>query len=299
MKVNKRIRAAAGCLGLGLLSVAPSAFADWDLNMTQGVTGISHKVYDLHMMILIVCAIIGVVVYGAMFWSIVNHRKSKHPTPAQFHHSTTVEIVWTVIPFLILVGMAIPAASTLIQMEDTSDSAMTVKITGYQWKWRYDYVDQGVGFYSTLDAKSNAARQLHSGIDPNTVPHYLLNVDHPLVLPVDTKIRFLITSGDVIHSWWMPALGFKKDAIPGYINAEWTKIDKPGTYRGQCAELCGRDHGFMPIVVVAKSKADFQKWLDEQKKGGENGSAQQASTGAGEQPVQQSAKASAEVVAAK
>ncbi len=296
MKVNKRIRAAAGCLGL--LSVAPSAFADWDLNMTQGVTQISHKVYDLHMMILIVCAIIGVVVYGAMFWSIVNHRKSKHPQPAQFHHSTTVEIVWTVIPFLILVGMAIPAASTLIQMEDTSGSAMTVKITGYQWKWRYDYVDQGVGFYSTLDAKSNAARQLHSGIDPKTVPHYLLNVDHPLVLPVDTKIRFLITSGDVIHSWWMPALGFKKDAIPGYINAEWTKIDKPGVYRGQCAELCGRDHGFMPIVVVAKSKADFQKWLDEQKKGGENGSAQQASTG-GEQPAQQSAKASAEVVAAK
>ena len=234
-------------------------------NMPQGVSVISHDVYDLHMRMFWVCCAIGALVFGVMFYSIFAHRRSKHPIPATFHESTTVEIIWTIIPFIILIFCAVPAAGTLIKMEDSSNPDMSVKITGYQWKWQYEYVGQGVSFYSTLAADSNRARQLGSGIDPNTVPNYLVDVDHPLVLPVGKRIQFQITGNDVIHAWWVPDFAIKKDAIPGYVNEAWVKIDVPGTYRGVCAELCGRDHGFMPIVVKAVPEADYEAWLKQEK----------------------------------
>ncbi len=247
-----------------LMLVAGRAMADYKLNMTRGVTPLSNDVYDLHMLILWICIAIGIVVFGVMFYSIFKHRKSRGHAAAQFHESTALEIAWTVIPFIILIGMAIPATKTLIAMENTGHSDMTVQVTGYQWKWRYKY-DNGISFFSTLDPTSNAARQLASGVDPASVDHYLLNVDHPLVVPTGKKIRFLITSNDVIHSWWVPAIGMKKDAIPGYENAIWARIEKPGVYRGQCAELCGRDHGFMPIVVKAVAPKDYAAWVKTQK----------------------------------
>jgi cytochrome c oxidase subunit II len=250
--------------GLGaaaLLLRAGSAAAGFaDLNLTQGVTPISHEVYHLHMTILWVCVAIGVVVFGAMFISILRHRKSRGAVAAQFHESTAVEIFWTIIPFVILVAIAVPATRTLIAMENTSDADLTIKVTGYQWRWQYEYLDNGISFFSNLATSQDA-------ID-NKVPkdeHYLLEVDHPLVLPINKKVRFLTTGNDVIHSWWVPDLGWKKDAIPGFINASWARIEKPGTYRGQCAELCGKGHGFMPIVVVAKTEADYEQWVKEQK----------------------------------
>lgn len=230
-------------------------------NLPTGATEIAKEVFDLHMRVFYICCAIGVVVFGAMIWSIIAHRRSVHPKPADFHHSTLVEIIWTVIPFAILISMAIPAAGTLIKMEDTRNSEMTVKITGYQWKWEYEYLDSGVKFFSTLSAESNKARQLGSGIDVNTVPNYLVDVDNVLVLPVGKKIRFLITANDVIHAWWVPELAVKKDAIPGYINEVWAKIERPGVYRGVCAELCGRDHGFMPIVVKAVTQAEYDQFI--------------------------------------
>jgi cytochrome c oxidase subunit 2 len=252
---------------MALFSAAGEALAytgeKW--NMTQGVTEISHEVYHLHMLAFYVCCAIGFVVFGLMLYSIIWHRRSKHPKPADFHESTLVEIIWTVIPFIILIGLAIPAAGTLIRMEDTRNSAMTIKVTGFQWKWNYEYLGEGVSFFSTLAPESNAARQLGSGIDVTKVPNYLVDVDNPLVVPVGKKIRFVITANDVIHAWWVPALALKKDAIPGYINEVWAKIDQEGTYRGVCAELCGRDHGFMPIVVIAKSEKDYQAWLADKK----------------------------------
>lgn len=249
--------------GLVLALLSGAAFAEASkYNMPVGVTEISREVYDLHMTIFWWCVGIGVVVFGAMIWSIIMHRKSVHPKPADFHESTTVEIIWTLIPFVILILMAVPAAGTLIRMEDTSNAEMTVKITGYQWFWEYEYVGTDVKFYSRLDSASNEARQLRSGIDPATVPHYLKNVDNPLVLPVDTKVRFVLTSNDVLHAWWVPDLALKKDAIPGFINELWTKIDEEGSYRGKCAELCGRDHGFMPVVVDAVSKEKFAAWME-------------------------------------
>ena len=237
-----------------------------ELNMTQGVTQISRNVYGLHMEIFWICVAIGVVVFGAMIYSIINFRKASGAVPdVTLVHNTKVEFIWTIVPVAILIAMAVPAARTLVEIEDTSKTQLTVKVTGFQWGWQYDYLDDGVVYYSHLDRKSNAARELLSGIDPNTVEHYLLNVDHPFVVPVDTKVRLLITGADVIHSWWVPDFGVKKDAIPGFVNEAWFKIDanKPGLYRGQCAELCGRDHGFMPIVVDARSKADFAAWLKE------------------------------------
>lgn len=256
----------AALMTLWSLASEAMAFTGEKYNMTQGVTAISHEVYKLHMAAFYVCCAIGVVVFGAIIYSIINHRRSKHPKPADFHESTLVEIIWTTIPFFILIGLAIPAAGTLIKMEDTRNSAMTVKITGFQWKWNYEYLGEGVSFYSTLSQQSNVARQLGSGIDVNTVPNYLVDVDNELVLPVGEKIRFVITANDVIHAWWVPALAIKKDAIPGYVNEVWTKIDVPGTYRGVCAELCGRDHGFMPIVVRAVPKAEYEAWLAGKKK---------------------------------
>lgn len=225
-------------------------------NMTRGATAISQQVYDLHMTIFYICCLIGLLVFGAMLWSIIHHRKSRGAQAAQFHESTRIELLWTAIPVLILVAMATPATSTLLKMEDTSKADLTVLITGSQWKWHYKYLEHPVAFYSLL---ATSKKQI-SGDQPKS-DTYLREVDQPLVLPVGKKIRFLMTSDDVIHSWWVPAFAVKKDANPGYINESWTRIDRPGTYRGQCAELCGKDHGFMPIVVVAKTAEEFEGWI--------------------------------------
>lgn len=248
---------------LGMVSQAASA--EYALNMPVGVTEISREVYSLHMLVFYICCVIGAGVFGAMIYSIIAHRKSKGAEAASFHHSTVVEIVWTAIPFLILIVMALPAAKTLVKMENTRGAEMSIKVTGYQWKWQYEYIDEGVSFYSTLSQESNFARQTGADIDLTQVDNYLLDVDNPLVVPTDTKIRLLLTAADVIHAWWVPDFAVKKDAIPGYINETWMQIDEPGTYRGQCAELCGRDHGFMPVVVIAKEPAEYQQWLAAQK----------------------------------
>jgi len=257
-----------GWLATPLLTlIAPAAHAEWALNMTQGITAVSRSVYGLHMLTFWICVWIGVFVFGWMIYSIVAFRHSKGAVPdAKLVHNTKAEIIWTTLPVLILIGLAVPATKTLIETDDASNSQLTIRVTGYQWKWGYEYVGTGVSLLSTLDEKSNAARQLGSGIDPFTVEHYLLNVDHPLVVPAGTKVRLLITAQDVIHSWWLPVLAIKKDAIPGFVNEAWFTIDAGavGTYRGQCAELCGRDHGFMPIVVEVKSKDDFDAWIKTQ-----------------------------------
>lgn len=231
-------------------------------NMPGGVTPFSKDVYQLHNVILAVVTVIGVLVFTAMFTSIVVHRKSKDHEPAKFSHSTAAEITWTAIPVLILVIMAIPATRVLIDMEDTGGADINIKVTGYQWLWQYEYLEDGVSIYSTLDRESNRARQIGSGVDVRTVENYLLEVDNRLVLPTNTKIRFLLTSGDVIHSWWVPDLGWKRDAIPGMVNEAWTLIEEEGVYRGQCAELCGKDHGFMPIVVEAVSPEEYRQWIE-------------------------------------
>ena len=258
-----------------LLGLPGAATAEWGLNLTHGVTRYSHIVYDLHMLVLGICVVIGVVVFGLMFYSIIAFRKSAGAKAAQWHESTKVEILWTLIPFLILIGMAVPATKALIMMENVSNADMTIKVTGYQWKWHYQYLDDGINFFSTMANDSNMARQLNSGIDPKSVPNYLLEVDNHLVVPVGKKIRFLTTAGDVIHAWWVPALGWKRDAIPGYINESWAEIQTAGTYRGQCAELCGKDHGFMPIVVDALSAEDYAAWVTKMK-----AATQQAQSGA-------------------
>jgi cytochrome c oxidase subunit 2 len=258
---RRGLQAAAVSLFALLASVA---HAEWGLNMTEGVTILSRKIYSLHMLIMWICVILAVVVFGAMIYSLVRFRRSSGAQPdTTLVHSTRVEIVWTVIPIIILVGMAVPIAKTLIEIEDMGHVDLNIKVTGYQWKWEYEYLGQNVSFFSTLKRDSNAARQLGSGIDPHTVEHYLLDVDNVLVIPAGQKIRFLLTAQDVIHAWWVPAFGMKKDAIPGYVNEIWVQVDadKVGTYRGQCAELCGQDHGFMPIVVEVKSPADFDAWL--------------------------------------
>ena len=250
-----------------LLPLAAPVRADdgWGLlNMTPGVTDISRKIYDLHMEVFWICVGIAVVVFGWMIWSLIAFRKSKGAVAdTTLVHNTRVEIIWTALPVFILIAMAVPAARTLVAIEDTRNTELTIKVTGFQWGWNYDYLDDGVNYFSRLDRASDAARQLLSGIDPTTVPNYLLSVDHPLIVPAGVKVRLLITGADVIHSWWIPAFGLKKDAIPGFINELWFRVDpdKTGIYRGQCVELCGRDHGFMPIVVDVRSKADFSAWL--------------------------------------
>ncbi|GAB4255063.1 MAG: hypothetical protein Kow0065_02770 [Methylomicrobium sp.] len=261
MKKTKQLFACLTLMALGL----GTAHAEYTLNLRQGVTQLSKEVYDLHMLILWICVFIGLAVFGTMFYSIYHHRKSKGHVASQFHESTKVEIIWTIIPTLILIGMAIPATKTMIDLDDVEDADMSIKVTGWQWKWEYEYLDNGIHFFSSLDEASNRARQLGSGVDPRSVPNYLLNVDHPLVIPTHKKIRFLFTAADVLHSWWVPDLGWKKDTIPGFINEAWTYVEKPGTYRGQCAELCGKDHGFMPIVVIAMEEADYNAWVESQK----------------------------------
>jgi cytochrome c oxidase subunit 2 len=248
------------------------ARADWDLlNMPKGVSELSREIYDMHMIMLWICVIIAVFTFGAMIVAMVRFRKSKGAVAdRKMLHNARLEAAWTLIPTLILIGMALPSVEKLIKIEDTSGSELTIKITGYQWQWHYEYLGSGVSFFSRLARSSDLARQKGSGIDPGTVENYLLDVDHPLVVPTGTKIRLLLTANDVIHAWWVPDFGMKRDAIPGFINEMWISVDedKPGTYRGQCAELCGADHGFMPIVVVAKPKAEFEAWLRREQEAG-------------------------------
>jgi cytochrome c oxidase subunit II len=297
MKMVKRALAAGAALSV--LASGP-ALAGWsDINLRVGVTELSREIYGLHMLILWICVAIAVAVFGVMIYSIATFRKSKGAVPATFDHSTTAEIVWTVIPVLILVFMAVPAARTLVKIDDTRNAQLTIKATGYQWKWQYEYVDQGISFYSTLAQASNEARQLGSGIDVHQVDHYLLDVDNPLVVPVGTKVRMLITSADVIHSWWVPDFAIKKDAIPGYINEMWFTADKEGTYRGQCVELCGRDHGFMPIVVVVKSQAGYDAWLAAQKRARQAAVPAAAQTAQVAAPVAQQAESTLRVANAE
>lgn len=244
-------------LSLVLLSTSVTA-GEWKLNMTEGVTAVSQDVFSLHMLIFWICCIIGVVVFGVMFVSMYLHRKSRGAVADNFHESTVLEIIWTVIPLLILVGMAWPATKSLIKIYDTSDADVEILITGYQWKWKYDYPESGVSYFSNL---STPKEQIYDQDDKGE--HYLLEVDEPLIIPVGKKVRFLVTAADVIHSWWVPDLAVKRDAIPGYINDAWTLVEEPGVYRGQCAELCGKDHGFMPIEVHAVSQADYDAFISE------------------------------------
>jgi cytochrome c oxidase subunit 2 len=231
------------------------------VNMSPGATEVGHSIYDLHMLILGICVVIGIGVFGVMFYSIFYHRKSRGVVPATFHESTKVEILWTVIPFFILVGMAFPATSTLLEIYNTDDAELDILVTGYQWKWKYEYINENgenVSYFSNLRTPQSEIYNTASKGE-----HYLLEVDEPVVLPANTKVRFLITANDVIHSWWVPALAVKKDAIPGFINEAWTKTAEEGIYRGQCAELCGKDHGFMPIVVNVVSQEEYDTWLGE------------------------------------
>jgi cytochrome c oxidase subunit 2 len=247
--------------------ISSSAWADTQLNLTKGVTAVSRDVYDLHMLVLYICTAIGVVVFGAMFWSMIFHRKSKGAKAADFHESTKVEILWTTIPIVILIAMAIPATTTLIDMENNDNSDITIQVTGSQWKWHYKYFDQDIEYYSVLSTPREEYENHNGTFEGNNAQkneNYLLEVDKPLVIPVNKKVRFLITSDDVIHSWWVAAFAVKQDANPGFINEAWTIVDEPGVYRGQCAELCGKDHGFMPIVVEVKSEADYAIWISEQ-----------------------------------
>jgi len=265
MTIRKTLARSALLAVAAVLSLPAWAESGWaQLNLPQGVTDISRKIYGLHMLVFWICVGIGVVVFGVMIWSLIAFRKSKGAVPdTTMVHNTGVEVAWTIVPVIILIVMAVPAARTLIEIEDTTRTGLTIKVTGFQWGWQYDYLDDGVMYFSHLDRASDAARELGSGIDPRTIPFYLWNVDHPMVVPNGVKVRLLITGADVIHSWWVKDLGVKKDAIPGFINEAWFKVDDgwTGMLRGNCAELCGRDHGFMPIVVDVRSKEDFENWL--------------------------------------
>lgn len=233
---------------------------EWPLNMTEGVTTVSREVHGLHMQMLWWCVAIGVVVFGVMFYTMIKHRKSVGAKPANFHENTTLELIWTVIPVIILVIMAIPATKTLVKIYDTEEADLDILITGYQWKWKYEYLDdngENVSFFSVLNTSAEEIQNLEPQGE-----NYLLEVDEPMYMPVDKKVRFLVTAADVIHSWWVPAFAVKRDAIPGYIHEAWTRVEEPGVYRGQCAELCGKDHGFMPIVVNVVTQEEFDAWLD-------------------------------------
>jgi cytochrome c oxidase subunit 2 len=259
-------RFAVAAAGVG--AVIPALVAAHEYNLQPPQTIIAREIYDLHTLIFLICCVIFVVVFGAMTYSIIMHRKSVGHKAAQFHENTTVEIIWTIIPFVILIGMAIPAAKTIIQMKDTSNPDMTIKVTGYQWKWGYDYLGEGINFYSSL----GTPREMIADNSPEGkkkregYANYLLEVDNPVVVPVGKKVRIILTANDVIHAWWVPAFGVKQDAIPGFVRDTWFKVDKPGIYRGQCAELCGKEHGFMPIVVEAVEPDKYAQWVAEQKK---------------------------------
>ncbi len=249
-----------GALSSLLLLCGTTAVSASKYNMPVGVTPISREIYMLHMTIFWIVVAIGVVVFSVLIYSLINHRKSQGAVAATFHSSLSVELAWTIVPFIILIAMAFPATRVLLMMEDDSNADLNIKITGYQWKWKYDYLDENISFYSNLSTSQDQIQ----GKAPKG-EHYLLEVDKPIVVPINKKIRFLVTANDVIHSWWVPELGVKRDAIPGFIHEAWARIEKPGIYRGQCAELCGVGHGFMPIVVVAKTEADYKQWVGEQK----------------------------------
>ena len=266
MSVIKIIKSVLPTLTLSILVFPGTVLAEYRLNMTRGSTTISQEVYDLHMLALWMVTIIGVVVFGLMIWSMIRHRKSRGAKASHFHHSAGWESVWTIIPIMILIAFAAPSTRTLILMENSEDTEMTIKITGYQWRWRYDYLEDEIGFFSSLAREHNEARQLNSGVDVSLIENYLLEVDNPVVVPIETKIRFLLTSNDVIHAWWVPELGWKRDAIPGFVNVNWTLMTEPGIYRGQCAELCGKDHAYMPVVLQAVTKEEYRQWVLEMKR---------------------------------
>lgn len=247
-------------VALMLLTFSASVFAIPPMNLPYGVTPISHQIYDLHMIAFYICIGIGVIVFGALIYSLLKFRKSKGAVAKDIHEHLGLEILWTIIPFVILIIMAIPATKLLIEIHNTDKPALDIKVTGYQWKWKYDYLDEGISFYSNM---STPRDEIYGQTKKNK--WFLLEVDHPVVVPIHKKVRLLVTSNDVIHSWWVPALGLKQDAVPGYINENWFTVDTPGTYRGQCAELCGVNHGFMPIVVKAVSEKEFAKWVSDQK----------------------------------
>jgi cytochrome c oxidase subunit 2 len=248
---------------LALTMLSSGAWASngqrWETNMTTSVTEVGQKIYDLHMLVFWICVVVGVVVFGFLFYSVFAFRKSKGAKASSFHENTTVEIAWTIVPFLILVVMAWPATTTLIEIYDTDDADIDILVTGYQWKWKYEYIlpeGDNISFFSNLlTDKSEIYNTAEKG------SNYLLEVDEPMVIPVDKKVRFLITANDVLHAWWVPALAVKKDAIPGFINESWTRAEEIGVYRGQCAELCGRDHGYMPIVVNVVEQGEYDQWL--------------------------------------
>jgi cytochrome c oxidase subunit 2 len=256
------------CASVAGVLIAIPAFADWTLNMPEGVTDLSAETYRLHMMVFWWCVAIAVVTFGAMIIALVKHRKSLGVKPAKFSHSMKAEVTWTVIPIIILLVMAVPAAETVIKLEDTRDPDLTVVATGYQWKWHYRYQGEDVEFFSNLDRESANARRVGSGVDPFTVDNYLLEVDNRLVVPKGKKVRLLLTSNDVLHAWWVPELAIKKDAIPGYVNETFFRANETGVYRGQCAELCGMDHGFMPVVVEVVEPEEYQAWLDVRQENG-------------------------------
>ncbi|WP_458527084.1 cytochrome c oxidase subunit II [Onishia taeanensis] len=236
----------------------PALASGW--NMPLGVTALSRDIHGLHMTIFWICVVIGIVVFGVMFYSLFRFRRSQGAKAAHFHENTTVEVIWTAIPLLILVGMALPATATLKEMYDTEDADLDVMVTGQQWRWHYEYLGEDVAFTSNLDTPRE---QIGGAVEKGE--NYLLEVDEPLVLPVGRKVRFLLTSDDVVHSWWVPDLAVKQDAIPGFVNENWVRIEEPGIYRGQCTELCGRNHGFMPVVVEAMEPEAFETWLAERK----------------------------------
>lgn len=267
MLKGKAAPIAAAVAAVGAVAAAPQARA-LDLNMPRGVTTMSHQIYDIHMMGFWVMTGIAVVVFGALIWSIVFHRRSRHPVPAQFEENAKLELVWTVAPVVILLAMAIPSTIVLLRAQNFHHAQLKIKITGYQWLWHYEYLSPQAkplyGFYSRLALASEERMTLGSKERPESDPTYLQDVDHPLVVPTGEKVLLLITSGDVIHSWWVPDFGGKQDAIPGFVNQMWIKVDKPGVYRGVCNQLCGGGHAYMPIVVDAKPKAEFDRWLQQQ-----------------------------------
>ena len=254
-------------LSLLVLGISNAAKAEWAQNMPKGVTELSLETYNIHMMIFWWCVAIGVVVFGVMIVSLVKHRKSKGVKPATFSHSTTAEVIWTAIPVVILMLIAIPVAETMVRLEDSRNPDISIVVTAYQWKWHYKYQDEDIAFFSSLAQPSLEARRKLSGVDPFAVDNYLLDVDRPVVVPRDAKVRLLITSNDVVHSWWVPNLAIKKDAVPGIVNETWFKATEVGTYRGQCTELCGKDHGYMPIVVEVVEPDAYQAWVDTRKEG--------------------------------
>lgn len=256
------MRRAGQFLFTTIAAVAGAAHAAYDVNIPPPATPISHQIYDLHMFILYIVAIIFVVVFGAMFWALLKFRKSVGAKAAHWHENTTVEIIWTIVPFLILVGMAYPATKTVLDMKDTSNPDMTIKIVAYQWKWSYEYLNDNLFFYSQLSTPRDQIEEFKQVGAPKN-PNYLYEVDNEMVVPVGKRIRLLITAADVIHGWYVPTLGVNQYGIPGFVKDAWIKVDKPGVYRGQCSQICGKEHGYMPIVVRALSETDYKKWVQD------------------------------------